>query len=458
MIEKKYLTLLFFAFLTFLNLKYEMEVTVSTKSPKMLEHNNFECLVNQVGGCLLGTKTLYCTGPSGQLICGPRTSSVLKTECNGRLGNVMMAYATLLYLSKASKYGLTAILTKYQAEMMENAFQSDAYIFKEGIVDAKGPVEGIASMNEYGEYFYDSFLENINKYQFNKILDVGIYPSPFYLFYTIRDELKNHFQFHNEIQNAAFEAMEQSTVKIREKYNGKKIVKIAVHARRGDYLITQNEKLGIVMRDDEMWRKYFLYCINLFRNRIDNETTKTVFYMASEDTKWLKDNFGQEPDIGFPGEISNLPGIGFPGEISNLPGIGFPGEISNLPGIGFPGEISNLPGIGFPGEISNIPDQKMPPRDLFMLIQCDHMIRSYGTYGLWGGLWSTGTVMYATSGQHIVDEEHSNRINSSSWEAVDLNRFMTPTTTTTTTTTTTIASTTTTTTSTSTTTIGETGP
>ncbi|XP_023330093.1 galactoside 2-alpha-L-fucosyltransferase 1 isoform X5 [Eurytemora carolleeae] len=420
MIEKKYLTLLFFAFLTFLNLKYEMEVTVSTKSPKMLEHNNFECLVNQVGGCLLGTKTLYCTGPSGQLICGPRTSSVLKTECNGRLGNVMMAYATLLenllyicffqYLSKASKYGLTAILTKYQAEMMENAFQSDAYIFKEGIVDAKGPVEGIASMNEYGEYFYDSFLENINKYQFNKILDVGIYPSPFYLFYTIRDELKNHFQFHNEIQNAAFEAMEQSTVKIREKYNGKKIVKIAVHARRGDYLITQNEKLGIVMRDDEMWRKYFLYCINLFRNRIDNETTKTVFYMASEDTKWLKDNFGQEPDIGFPGEISNLP------------------------------------------------DQKMPPRDLFMLIQCDHMIRSYGTYGLWGGLWSTGTVMYATSGQHIVDEEHSNRINSSSWEAVDLNRFMTPTTTTTTTTTTTIASTTTTTTSTSTTTIGETGP
>ena len=64
---------------------------------------------------------------------------------------------------------------------------------------------------------------------------------------------------------------------------------------------------------------------NVFRNRIDNETTKAVFYMASEDTKWLKDNFGQEPDIGFPGEISNLPGIGFPGEISNLPGIGFPG-------------------------------------------------------------------------------------------------------------------------------------
>ena len=96
------------------------------------------------------------------------------------------------------------------------------------------------------------------------------------------------------------------------------------------------------------------------RNRIDNETTKAVFYMASEDTEWLKDNFGKEPDIGFPGEISNLPGIGFPGEISNLPGIGFPGEISNLPGIGFQGEISNLPGIGFPGEICNLPGIGFP--------------------------------------------------------------------------------------------------
>jgi len=30
------------------------------------------------------------------------------------------------------------------------------------------------------------------------------------------------------------------------------------------------------------------------------------------------------------------------------------------------------------------------------------MNRSYGTYGLWGGLWSTGTVMYAYTGRHIL--------------------------------------------------------
>ncbi|XP_023338691.1 uncharacterized protein LOC111709293 isoform X3 [Eurytemora carolleeae] len=332
MLQKKYFAILSLSFLTFLNLNFQKKMTVSEKNPKILEHHNFECLVNQAGGCLLGTKTLYCTGPPGQLICGPKTRSVLMTGCDGRLGNVMMAYATLLYLSKTSKYGLSAILTKYQAEMMENSFHPDAYIFKEGVVDAKGPVEGIAVMNEYGEYFYDAFLENIDKYEFNKILNVGLYPSPFYLFYKIRDELKNHFQFQEDIQNAAFEAMEQSTLKIREKYAGKKIVKIAVHARRGDYLISQMESLNF-MRDDEMWREYFFYCINLFR--------------------------------------------------------------------------------------------------------------SYGTYGLWGGLWSTGTVMYANTGRHIVEEEHSVRINSfvSTWEAIDLNRFMKSTTTATTTTTTTTTTT-----------------
>jgi len=55
------------------------------------------------------------------------------------------------------------------------------------------------------------------------------------------------------------------------------------------------------------WLKIF----NIFftcRKRIDNKTAKSVFFMASEDTKWLKKNFGQEPDIAFPGDISNLPG------------------------------------------------------------------------------------------------------------------------------------------------------
>ena len=29
------------------------------------------------------------------------------------------------------------------------------------------------------------------------------------------------------------------------------------------------------------------------------------------------------------------------------------------------------------------------------------MTRSFGTFGLWGGMWTKGTVMYAYTGTHI---------------------------------------------------------
>ncbi|XP_023332448.1 uncharacterized protein LOC111704443, partial [Eurytemora carolleeae] len=120
--------------------------------------------------------------------------------------------------------------------MMRNAFAPEAYIFREGAILGDVPVTTIASVNKYNEYFYDEFIENVDKYRYNRILSVGAYPSPYYLFYTIREELKNHFQFHEDIQAAAFDAIEKSSKIIREKYAGKKLVKVAIHARRGDYL------------------------------------------------------------------------------------------------------------------------------------------------------------------------------------------------------------------------------
>jgi len=35
------------------------------------------------------------------------------------------------------------------------------------------PVTKIASVNKYYEYFYDEFIENVDKFQYNRILDVG---------------------------------------------------------------------------------------------------------------------------------------------------------------------------------------------------------------------------------------------------------------------------------------------
>lgn len=35
------------------------------------------------------------------------------------------------------------------------------------------PVTTIASVNKYNEYFYDEFIENVDKYRYNRILSVG---------------------------------------------------------------------------------------------------------------------------------------------------------------------------------------------------------------------------------------------------------------------------------------------
>ena len=35
------------------------------------------------------------------------------------------------------------------------------------------PVTKIASVNKYYEYFYDEFIENVDKFRYNRILDVG---------------------------------------------------------------------------------------------------------------------------------------------------------------------------------------------------------------------------------------------------------------------------------------------
>ncbi len=35
------------------------------------------------------------------------------------------------------------------------------------------PVTKIASVNKYHEYFYDDFIENVDKFRYNRILDVG---------------------------------------------------------------------------------------------------------------------------------------------------------------------------------------------------------------------------------------------------------------------------------------------
>ncbi|XP_023324540.1 galactoside 2-alpha-L-fucosyltransferase 2 isoform X2 [Eurytemora carolleeae] len=350
--------------------------TMETQSTML--YDKFECNIQQGNKCLYGAKSFFslCSGPPEQLICKDQISSVLFSDCNGRLGNVMMTYATLLFFSK---YGFSALLNEYQENVLNNAFQSDAFSIKKEILK-KPPTHNVYSINEHGEYIYDEFLENMESKRYNLLLDIGVYPLNFGLFYQIRDELKKHFQFHPEIMKSAKDAINQSTWEIRKNYDDKAIVYVGVHARRGDYLNLKKPEFQDFMADDDVWRQYFSYCFSLIRNRVDHSGNKTIFLMTSEDTDWLKNNFGSEPDVAYPGYYG----------------------------------------------VEDLPGEKMPARDLYLFTQCDHMIRSYGTFGMWGGFWSTGIVLYPYTGRSIEEEHISAHVNSSNWEPIDINRFIKP--------------------------------
>jgi len=122
---------------------------------------------------------------------------------------------------------------------------------------------------------------------------------------------------------------------------------------------------------------YFNYCMDTFREQFDSETRKTIFVMVSNENDWLRNSFGALPDVAFPGQIAV------------------------------------------------IQDNMMPARDMALMGLCDHLIRSYGTYSLWGGFFSGGIVMSAFSGRtRLVEERVVLAFNSTNWILVDILPFI----------------------------------
>ena len=68
-------------------------------------------------------------------------------------------------------------------------------------------------------------------------------------------------------------------------------------------LVKINSKVCLRYKNLDLIPEFF------YRSRIDNPTTKAVFVMLSDEKNWLKNNFDNEPDIGFPGYYSRLAGV-----------------------------------------------------------------------------------------------------------------------------------------------------
>jgi len=372
------------------NMKADTLLVPSILPWLLQNHTNKECQINNTDGiCLYGSalnslgEKVLCSGPMEQLNCNNSIRSIMMTPCNGRLGNVMMAYGTMYYFHY--KMGLNGILDEWQTLNMNRVFK-DTYVIKsgklkEGWTDFVG--DGVVRNDVYGDHFYTPLFEDPDKYMYNKLLGIGVYPTPFYLFQEIWPELKKEFQFQDAILESARGALEESTQPARGQYEGKEFIYVAVHHRREDYI--GHSKLQDFFSNDDIQVEFIEDCMNKYRIKFDSETIKTIFLLLSGgDEKWIRTNFENHPDVAFPGTFAP------------------------------------------------IEDEQMPGRDMAIFSLCQHVIRTYGTYSIWGGFWSGGTVMSPYTGRLLIDEHILFMLNKDNpdWLMVDINplleKYLTP--------------------------------
>jgi len=122
--------------------------------------------------------------------------------------------------------------------------------------------------------------------------------------------------------------------------------------------------------------EFFTSCMDSFREKIDSTEKKTIFVMLSDDIDWFRKYFGEIPDLAFPGPHYPLK------------------------------------------------EELMAGRDMAIFQLCHHVIRTLGTYSIWGGLWSEGTVLSPYTGKILIDEHIVTALASSDWIQVDINPLL----------------------------------
>ena len=279
-----------------------------------------------------------------KLVCGDgQFVSIMKSVCHTQLGNQLSSYAALFYFKH--KYGFNAFIdpvqAKYIAEVMDldkMEIQSlDFKIPKCCDKELRLPSWEVVS-NPNGGRSYDGFVENIDKYRYNHLIDLGTHTVPIYLYKEILPQLRQQFQFKSKFIFHAHKLLKY----LRDPQNT--TVFVGVHARRGDHLHAWREKFP----NSSIGRyegKYFNHAMDLFRQKYNNNSTKVVFLASSDNFGWIKQIFVNPGDVFFPHELVTVP---------------------------------NSLAAGL---------------DLAILSLCNHSIIDYGTFGIWGALLAGGDII-----------------------------------------------------------------
>lgn len=198
-------------------------------------------------------------------------------DFTGRLGNLLFQYASVLGLSLTmdripvfKTYQDLDSLLKYQMGHPSRQAEMEARCDTATIV-----AETTCCM-------FDQNMVN---------LDPSIdYRTDWYLqswkyFHQHEDRIKIAITFAEPILHSAREILKD----FRRKFNGSTL--IGVHVRRGDLLTEENKNLGYPTATPEYFQRSLSYFRNLFPN--------SVFFIASDDVGWCKDNFPAQFNVSY---------------------------------------------------------------------------------------------------------------------------------------------------------------
>lgn len=188
-----------------------------------------------------------------------RNSHIMICTGNGRLGNKMFEFASLLGIAKRHNY-----------KPMILRGNSLLQVFDINQVTNTQP-KNIKGVGERGAGVYDKSLESL-KHDMNYSLG-GFYQSWKY-FDFIRDEVRKSFKF----RASHFDKARQTQISLNV---GDKLT-VGVHVRRGD----MNSKRELSRGYNVATKEYFTKAFQYFRDRFKH----LMFLVVSDDLTWCKNN------------------------------------------------------------------------------------------------------------------------------------------------------------------------
>ena len=275
--------------------------------------------------------------------------SVVKSVCKTQLGNQLSSYAALLFFTV--KYGYHAFLDPVQTRSIGLVFKIQKLSIGTFDFYSCGCVPGAQHWTRPLDLHSSGVAVGMIRdwdpgdYNRNHLIGLGAHSVPLFLIKQVLSEVRQELVFKDKLVHMASKILRQITRNI-----SCEAVVVGVHVRRGDKLRVwrQSNQIRDILGRYE--GDYFRYSMNLMRQRYNSQSRKVVFIVTSDDMTWSKTQLGNTSDTFFSADFTNAPAKG-------------------------------PTSLGL---------------DLAVLSMANHTIMDYGTFGLWAGLLSGGTILAPT--------------------------------------------------------------